>query len=237
MKKLQSIITKLTCLVIVVLMVCMTSCQTALKLTLPSKPTVSYQDYGKGMIEFIGFKGTYTKENIKNVPVFANYGRQLEAKGIAIDRSDFYLGIYSLQELYMYKGEKRYVAFVDVLKYQNTYNDNVGYRSGLALTGWMIAGLTCFTLFPVYVPMVCAANSNECTLNYNVECVLYIYDTESKQIVLRTPYTAEYNVKAEGQYMHKDTDRGAITEYQNALFWSKTDEAFRNAERYLSSHQ
>lgn len=96
------------------------------------------------LMEFIGFKASadtlststvvvdnssmrnltrYTSTNISNYDSFklfksdsilGNLGTTLERKNIATDKSFAYFGIYSLQELELYKSKTRYVTFVQV---------------------------------------------------------------------------------------------------------------------------
>lgn len=98
------------------------------------------------LMEFIGFKASadtlststvvvdnssmrnltrYTSTNISNYDSFklfksdsilGNLGTTLERKNIATDKSFAYFGIYSLQELELYKSKTRYVTFVQVNK-------------------------------------------------------------------------------------------------------------------------
>ena len=51
-------------------------------------------------------------------------GTTLQEKNIANDQSYAYFGIYSLQELELYKSRTRYVTFIEVVKNRYTVNDN-----------------------------------------------------------------------------------------------------------------
>ena len=51
-------------------------------------------------------------------------GKILQAKNIANDQSYAYFGIYSLQELELYKSRTRYITFIEVVKNKYTVSDN-----------------------------------------------------------------------------------------------------------------
>lgn len=55
-------------------------------------------------------------KQFKNDPVISGFGNKLETSGIAIDKSFAYFGIYSLQELELYKSDYRYITFIQVNK-------------------------------------------------------------------------------------------------------------------------
>lgn len=187
------------------------SCKTAVHLPSVEKINASF---GQENMEFIGFK------NVERTHfLIKDFGVELERRHIAVNRQNFYMGVYSLQELEVYKPTMRYISFIDVEKLEYTHDDNVSYRPGLSLGGWMVAAFTCFTLFPVYIPMICAASPNETELTLNAEMKLYVYDTQKKEIVLTIPMSLEDSRIYEGQYMHKDTDMAGINDhYRTKLY-------------------
>lgn len=206
----------------------LSSCSTALQgvQSVPRKQ----QQFGKENMEFIGFKNIS-----RNNMMLRDFGTELERSHIAINKQSFYMGIYSLQELETYKSTMRYVTFVDVIKQSYTQNDVINYKDGLAITGWLIAGLTCFTLFPVYVPMICCAGGNQCQINLNCEYQLYVYDTVKKEVVLTTPIEIKQRDLYEGQFIHKKTDKAAVNErYKNILF-NTLLENYANAYNFVKN--
>lgn len=62
-------------------------------------------------------------------------GSELEQSKIANNKSDAYFGIYSLQELELYKTNSRYVTFVEVAKNKLNYNSNEKTGTVLASVG------------------------------------------------------------------------------------------------------
>ena len=179
-------------------------------------------------MEFIGFKNAS-----KNHYLLGDFGAALERQGIAVNRQEYYMGVYSLQELESYRATMRYITFADITKVHSTYNDNIRDKQGLALGGWLGAGLSCFTLFPVYVPMIIAANQNYCQLDVACDCSIYVYDTEKKEIVLSIPVTFRDTQVVKGQYRHKATDQGAVTDRGRNLIHNELSIYFDKAYRYL----
>lgn len=206
------------------------SCKTT-ALTVTSTPLQQIENFGNEKMEFIGFKNLN-----KNNLFTKNYGQTLEHVHLAVNKQDYYMGIYSLQELSAYKSDKRYIAFVDVVKHQYTYNDHIDYNEGLALGGWLVAGLTVFTLFPVYVPMICSAHKNTCLVTLNGSYVLYLYDTEKKEVALTLPMEINVQDKYKGQYMHKNTDKTAVQEHYRNMLFNLWNENFVKAYNFVEQN-
>lgn len=220
---------KINFLLVALSFITLTSCHTALQVAQNPLKTVS--GYTEEKMEFIGFK------NLNKNNLFAkNYGQELERARIATNKQDYYMGIYSLQELAAYKSTKRYVAFVDVVKQQYSYNDAIEDKDGLAIGGWFIAGFTCFTLFPVYLPMICCADKDVCQITLNGSYVLYVYDTENKEVALTLPMEINVQERYKGQYLHKETNKQAVQErYRNMLF-NLWNEYFEKAYRFIEDN-
>lgn len=135
--------------ILMILVVSLTSCATSITV---AKQVDSYKiesaNNDKPIMEFIGYKGdsnilsttSETKNSfgkvltvmspfdqwkaITQTDSLRNMGMTLQNKNIAIDKSFAYFGIYSLQELELYKSQSRYVTFIEVAKNQYTINDN-----------------------------------------------------------------------------------------------------------------
>lgn len=226
MKKFYSI---LSVFALIVCSLSLSSCKTT-ALTVSGTKLQQIDNFGDEAMEFIGFK------NLNKNNLFAkNYGQTLERVHLAVNKQDYYMGIYSLQELSAYKSDKRYVAFVDVIKHQYSYNDNIDYNEGLALGGWFVAGFTVFTLFPVYVPMICAAHKNTCLITLNGSYVLYLYDTVKKEVALTIPMEINVQDKYKGQYLHKDTDKTAVQEHYRNMLFNLWNENFIKAYRFIEN--
>ena len=156
------------------------SCHTALHVTSVQR---NYQTMASPNMEFIGLKNMN-----KNNPMFKDFGGDLERANIALNKQNFYMGMFSLQELETYKSTKRYITFVDVVRHTYSHSDAVHDNPDMEFAGWFIAGFTVFTLFPVYVPLLCAADKNDCQIALKGEYVLYVYDTVKKEVVFTSPF-------------------------------------------------
>lgn len=206
----------------------LSSCSTALQGVQPVARTQSH--FGQENMEFIGFK------NMRRGDILLkDFGIELERRHIAVNRQKFYMGVFSLQELEIYKSSMRYITFVDVIKQSYTKNDAISYNDALDVCGWVIAGITCFALFPVYVPMLCAANGNDCQIILNGEYYLYVYDTVKKEIVLTTPLEIKKQDIYKGQYAHKDTDQEAVNDRYRNLLYNALLDTYSNAYNFVKN--
>lgn len=61
---------------------------------------------------------------ISGTSALRQIGHSLQEKNIATDQSFAYFGIYSLQELELYKSRTRYVTFIEVVKNQYTIDES-----------------------------------------------------------------------------------------------------------------
>lgn len=212
---------------IVVLGLAFTSCKTALNVPLVQP---KQQLFGQERMEFIGFKNLPPKNK-----TLENFGMQLERAHIAVNRQDFYMGVYSFQELEVYKSSMRYVSFVDIEKISSTYNDGINDNPSLTTWGWFMAGFTVFTLPMVYVPMIVCGNKDYCQLSVNLKCKLYVYDTVKKEIVLTTPIDYQWAETYKGQYTHKDTDRDAINDSNQARIYNELLDYYARAYNFIET--
>ena len=212
---------------IVVLGLAFTSCKTALNVPLVQP---KQQLFGQERMEFIGFKNLPPKNK-----TLENFGMQLERAHIAVNRQDFYMGVYSFQELEVYKSSMRYVSFVDIEKISSTYNDGINDNPSLTTWGWFMAGFTVFTLPMVYVPMIVCGNKDYCQLSVNLKCKLYVYDTVKKEIVLTTPIDYQWAETDKGQYTHKDTDRDAINDSNQARIYNELLDYYARAYNFIET--
>ena len=179
-------------------------------------------------MEFIGLKNMH-----KNNSMFKDLGPDLERANIALNKQNFYMGLFSLQELETYKSSMRYITFVDVVRHSYNHSDAIHDRPDLQYAGWFIAGVTVFTLFPVYVPLLCAADKNECQITLKGEYILYVYDTKKKKIVFNSPIEISESDLYTGQYSHKETDQKAVNEHYKNILYNTLLEHYANAYDYV----
>lgn len=148
--------------ILMILVISFTSCATSITV---AKQVDSYKiesaNNDKPIMEFIGYKGdsnilsttSETKNSfgkvltvmspfdqwkaITQTDSLRNMGMTLQNKNIAVDKSFAYFGIYSLQELELYKAQSRYVTFIEVAKNQYFIEDN-----GTIKNNWGTLGAT-----------------------------------------------------------------------------------------------
>lgn len=204
----------------------LSSCHTALVGVTAVEPNRS--QYGEENMEFIGFKNAR-----KGDYLLKDFGAELERRHIATNHQKFYMGIYSLQELETYKSTMRYITFVDVVKQSFVKNDAYADSEGLYVGGWVVAGITCFTLFPVYAPMMAAADKNQCEITLKGEYNLYVYDTVEKKVVMTTPLTVDFRDVYKGEFSHKKTDVDAVNERYRNLLYNELLDAYSNAYNFV----
>ncbi len=220
---------KLKYLLISIAGIVLCACKTT-ALTVPVEQRIEHGNFGTEQMEFIGFKNVN-----KNNVFIKTYGQELERSHLAINKQDYYMGIYSLQELASYKSSKRYVAFIDVIKHQYAYNDAIADKPDLALGGWIIAGFTCFTLFPVYVPMICCSHKNECQMTLNGEYVLYLYDTTTNEVALTVPMNINVGERYKGQYLNDATNKIAVQDRYRTMLFNLWNENFVKAHQFIEN--
>ncbi len=206
----------------------LSSCHSALTVT--SVAPAETKPYQKPNMEFIGFKNTN-----RNKALLKNFGAELERRNIALNKQDFYMGVYSFQELETYKPTMRYVSFIDISSLYDSWDDSIYDSYDLEFGGWIIAGLTCFTLFPVYWPMLAAADKDYCKLDLGCTCTLHVYDTQKKEIVLSVPIEYSDTQILKGQYSHKDTDREAVKQRSRTLLYNDLLKYFERAYTFIQS--
>ena len=187
----------------------LTSCGSALKISSSDIPPLKSNSMNKakeGMVEFIGFKNSYTAQGgtfFKDYLYFNAFGQLLEASNIAVNRSDFYTGVYSFQEFAMYKSSQRYISYVDVISHQDLYNDGYANRPNMYVAGYV---LSCFAILPIGIPLMIYANPNKSMLQVKGEYKLYVYDTKRQEIIYGHPFSIDDSKTFKGKYLNSKTD-------------------------------
>lgn len=217
-------ISYLICLCVAVLFC---SCHTALQVTQVQRNMPIMQ---KANMEFIGFKNMN-----RNNPMFKEFGADLERSNIVLNKQNFYMGIYSLQELETYKSSMRYITFIDVVRHTYSHSDAVHDNPDMEYAGWFIAGFTVFTLFPVYVPLLCCADKNDCQITMKGEYILYVYDTQKKEVVFSSPIEISEDDIYKGQYSHKNTNQKEVNERYKNILYNTLYEHYVNAYNHVAT--
>ena len=183
-------------------------------------------------MDFIGFKNAS-----RNNAMLQGFGADVERRNIAFNSQHTYSGGFNLQELSLYRAQSRYIVYIDVITHSYMPNDAVKYNGDLELGAWLVAALSCFTLFPVYVPMFIAASPNVTQLQLSGKYLICLYDTSKKELVQSWPY--EINIKDDykGEYYNNKTDRVKVDEYYRQKLYNMLIEGMMNAYNYSLKEQ
>ncbi|MDR0982391.1 MAG: hypothetical protein LBM07_04010 [Culturomica sp.] len=214
------------------------SCRTALEITQQDVPALENNPVNAakvGLIEFIGFKNSYTDQGatfFKTYPYFNAFGQLLEASNIAVNRSDFYTGVYSFQEFAMYKSTQRYISYVDVISHIDWYDDTYAIREGMVVAGVLLT-LTGIGI-PIGIPLWICANPNKSMLQIKGEYKLYVYDTKKQEIVYASPFVIDESDIFKGQY-RKLKDYDLVKQRSRNIVSNAFLDAYNDASRFLEN--
>lgn len=237
----------------------LTSCATAIK---ESKDVEMYQIpeiKNEIVTDFIGFK---TDTNILSTSSFDNevmsefdqakailntdslrkLGYNLETYSMANNMADSYFGIYSLQELELYKSTGRYVTFVEVAQSKLEYDENKvaqsifsGIGSGLlgVGTGALIVGnvwsknddpdlsatgesakLEGGLLLGASIPfLLLSLIPTKTEITFTGLYNIYIYDTETKSLIRKDTVSVKCKDKFSGSYTYDQNSKEIVWDY------------------------
>lgn len=168
------------------------SCQTPIKCDEEIIPYNFEESNAQPYMEFIGFKagdaqwGNSSKTDwymIKNSPNIRSIGSALQLGGLVVDKSDSYLGVYSLQEIELYKSKKRYVTFVEIPDFDLRYKTQD--FNGYLIAGAVLTGLV-FTA-PIGLPLSIYGfyKADYTKLYMRTTGNIYVYDTQKKEVIYK----------------------------------------------------
>lgn len=174
---------------------------------------------------------------ISNISSLKNLGSNLENSGIAIDKSDAYFGIYSLQEMELYKTDNRYVTFVEVARSKFDYNDNKdmkytlgGIGGGLMLGGFpfcmyalddgyqkavkdRFAVMGGLTMGMGGIISLIALTPSKTTITYEGIYNIYIYDTVKKSLIRKQSCSVNFKEDFKGLYTMNESSKNIVHDY------------------------
>ena len=204
----------------------LSSCKTTAISVSTIEPIQVHQQVPK--MDFLGF------QNMKRQDFFTqDFGNILATNNIADNKQDYYLGEFDLADLSNYKSNHKYISFINVERQYFGHSDAIADNNDMYLAGWIIALSTIFTLFPVYVPLMCAYKKNVCEISCKAEYVLYVYDTNMHQICDTRRISINECDRMEGQYSHRDTDRKQVNLHYKTIIQNKLLEAFASIYQQL----
>ncbi len=171
----------------------------------------------------------------RNNEMFKEFGADLERTNIAVNKQNYYMGAFSLTELDSYKASMRYITFIDIVRHAYSHNDAINDNIDMYNAGVIIASLSLGTLIPVYVPLLCAWDKNDCEMMLKGEYNLVIYDTQEKKIILSSPFEINYKKLFKGQYSYKKTDTKQVDAQFKSMLYDEFFAQYLRAYQYLRS--
>lgn len=207
----------------------MTSCQTALKGIEAIAPN-NVSCNNENQMEFIGFQNIH-----KSDMLCKDFGAELERQGLALNNQRTYVGDFSLDNLIHYPTSARYISYIEVSKQRYIKNDSYQDKFFRKFWGWYIAGCTLFTLFPVYIPLLCTADVNKCEITFDGEYYLHIFDKKLNEIVYSKPITVYEEKIYKGEYLHRKTDQNKVDNRYQRLLYNALLDGYADACEMLDS--
>ncbi len=210
------------------LVLCFASCKTSALMV----PYVEKSNIAKmqSNMEFIGCKNI-SRSNF----LLKGIGSELEVRGIASDASVSYRGIYSETELATYQSQKRYVTYIDVNQHAYKQNDDVHSNDDLYVAGLVIGGMTVFTLVPVYVPLLCASQKNDCEITLNVDYNIVVFDNITKRNVCIYPVTMDIKDLYTGKFSHRNTNQAEVNAHYRTILFNAILDEYAKAWDYVNT--
>jgi len=208
------------------------------------------------MSEFDQAKAIANTESLKKL------GYILENHGIALDKSSNYFGIYSLQEMELYKGENRYVTFIEVAQNKLNYDDNKGSKNiwgGFA--GGFLAGGVPFTILGaswkddeylgdlgnIYmkfgigasaIGLLCAIPAllpTKTKIDFNGLYNIYLYDTTTKQLIRKDSVSVKVKDEFTGSYTYDDSSKLIVQDYISRHIYNEIMKKYSELNIWLKS--
>lgn len=187
-----------------------------------------------------------------------NLGNVLENSNVAYDMSFSYFGIYSLQELELYKSDKRFITFVEVNKNHlgGTVKDNwilpasllLGLGLGVTADGIIFentkylnlgnTGKICIGVglgSSVIGAALCAIPAKS-TLKFNGEYQIFVYDTKDKKVVYKDTVVVSETDTVKGSFFNENTNKYEVYDYYGALVDNAILQKYVEVERFLHNY-
>jgi hypothetical protein len=177
-------------------------------------------------------------ERIRDTKIISSFSQTLSEYNLAEDKTELYFGDYTPQDLAVYKGDKRYVAFVDVQETRFNYHDTAktlktwtGAGNALLIGGAM-GSLSLLDNFPpanreetvgailsgagLLAGLLCHIAdfcTPKTTFMFSGRYAVCLYDTQEHCLVLKQPVSVEWTEQWEGSIESDETDQMLIKNY------------------------
>lgn len=208
------------------------------------------------MSEFDQAKAIANTESLKKL------GYILENHGIALDKSSNYFGIYSLQEMELYKGENRYVTFIEIAQSKLNYDDNKGskniwggFAGGFIAAGVPIAGLGyawkddeyAGDLGNTYMKLGIGASAigllcaipvllpTKTKIDFTGLYNIYLYDTMTKQLIRKDAVSVNVKEEFTGSYTYDDSSKAIVQDYISRHIYNEIMKKYSELNVWLKS--
>ncbi|MDE5898650.1 MAG: hypothetical protein K2H09_05235 [Treponemataceae bacterium] len=212
---------------------------------------------------FVGASPLDQWKSIVKTSGIRDVGKLLQDRNIAIDKSFAYFGIYSLQELELYKSQYRYVTFVEVAENKFVYKDN-GYSKqmwGIA-GGSLLSSGAILTILGIALPAESESDASfkkVCT-GFGIgldaaglisSCValapsktkgtfvglynVYVYDTKTKEIIRKDAVSVLSEDTFKGSYNHGSESQSVVLEYYSKIIANAILAKYDEINRWLSA--
>lgn len=177
---------------------------------------------------------------ISNTKSLRQLGYNLENSRIANNKSDSYFGIYSLQEMELYKSDSRYVTFVEVAESKLDYKDNKGSKNLFAgIGGGLVAGGAPLVavggvyknyeyvsdLAQSYITsggicmvaglpfLIVALLPTKTKINFTGLYNIYLYDTQTKSLIRKETVSVNCSEDFKGSYTYDESSKEIVRDY------------------------
>lgn len=199
---------------------------------------------------------------IANTKSLRQLGYNLNSHRIAYDKSSAYFGIYSLQELELYKTDMRYVTFVEVAKSKLDFNEN---KAGKAIFAGMGAGLlggglvflaygnaykndqyenvkkladTYATVGGIFsiaggLLMIPALTKSKTDVTFDAMYNIYLYDTITKSLIRKDTVTVNVKETFQGSITYSDSSREVVNEYLSTHIYNAVMQKYVEINSWL----
>lgn len=185
-----------------------------------------------------------------------NLGQNLESVKLANNKAHSFLGNFSLQELELYKGDSRYVTFVEVAKNDFKYYDNKAVKTTLGITGFGLAGSTTIStltllfldlpeliLFPLVVGvpsvplLISAFKPSKTKVSFDGAYNVYVYDTQAKSLIAKDTVSLTWDKTFKGSYTYNEESKDALEDYVGQEIYNVLVKKYDELNRWLKNRK
>lgn len=185
-----------------------------------------------------------------------NLGQNLESVKLANNKAHSFLGNFSLQELELYKGDSRYVTFVEVAKNDFKYHDNGATKLPFGLSGAGLAttsAISTYLLLPtrepvLYVPsmllgipsvplLILAFMPSKTKVSFDGAYNVYVYDTQAKSLIAKDTVSLTWKKTFEGSYMYDKESKEALENYVGQEIYNVLVKKYDELNRWLKNRK